>query len=117
MPHQLSIQIDATNKVGKDWTPALKAVAVEFETIINPALVSLGKEPIPVNSKATQIEGFLGTVNTPPSSSEDWEYDGLVTVHIPNYDFINARFFSMLPQPPSTFWLCSTKPPQSGAII
>lgn len=117
MSHRLSIQADATKKVGTDWSPALKAIALEFETKINPALVSMGKEPIKVNSKATQIECYLGSINTPPSNHENWEYDGLLTVVIDNYDFINARFFTMLPEPPTTFWMCSTQPPQSGVII
>jgi hypothetical protein len=113
----LHIQIDASLKGENGWRDALKAVALEFQTNINPALEYMGKEPIAVNPDSDTLEGCLGGVNTIPTDSENWEYDGLVTVNIPNYDFINSRFFGMLPVPPTTFWLIGGKPPQAGEFI
>jgi hypothetical protein len=126
----LHIQIDAALKtpepevVGPEappvkygWHAALRAVALEFQNNINPALSYMGKEPIAVNPDSELLEGYLGIANTAPTDSESWEYDGLVTVQIENYDFINSRFFGMLPVPPTTFWLIGGKPPQAGTFI
>jgi hypothetical protein len=120
----IGIQLDAANATvdGKfDWKNALKATALEFEKVINPVLAAVGKEQIKVNSEAALAEDFLGNGNTPPTTSDDWEYNGLLEVKINNYDFINSRFFDILSaqvgsKVPTTFWLCSNVPPQSGVI-
>ena len=102
-------------EVDGGWRAALKACAEEFETIINPALVSMERKAIKVNSQAVNVEDFLGDANTPPTESDNWEEAGLVQVAVAEYDWINSRFFAMLPTPPVTFWLVGGNPP-TGAI-
>lgn len=114
MPCRLQIQI-AGQPVDGDWRASLKAVAEEFETVINPALEAMERKPIKVNSNAVNIEDYLGDCCTPPTTSDNWEEAGLTMVAIGNYDWINSRFFSMLPTPPVTFWLLGGSPP-TGAI-
>lgn len=115
MSCQLTIQLNEANKGANGWKDALKACATEFKTVINPALVSLGRKAIKVNPDAINPEDFLGDVNTPPTEDSNWELAGHVRVHIGEYDWINARFFDMLPQKPTTFWLVGGAPP-AGAL-
>jgi len=51
-----------------DWVPALRKAAVflrdTFNIVAAPALTN---GPLPSNPDATQVEGFLGNCNTPPT--------------------------------------------------
>lgn len=107
----LTIQLNEANKGAEGWKDALRACALEFETIINPALVSMGRKAIKVNSAAINPEDFLGEVNTPPSESDNWELAGHVKCTISEYEWINSRFFDMLPKKPTSFWLVGGAPP------
>jgi len=63
-----------------DWIPALKYAADKFAQFNILAELALENGPIKVNQMATQVEGFLGAVNTPPTEF------GQVTIDIPNLD-------------------------------
>lgn len=112
MPATFNIRLNPTYKGENGWVDALKASALEIEQL-NSSLVSGGLVPIKVNPNSDTIEGFLGEVNTPPTVSDSPSYDGLVTVRIKEYDFIDL---SLLPAQPTTFYFIAGTPPQSGTI-
>jgi len=53
--------------------------------------------PIKCNPEATQPEGFLGDVNTPPDAL------GFVTVRLSDYSYFDLAILDMLPAKPQTF--------------
>lgn len=92
-----------------DWTTALKYAAMEV-LALNDAMAGSEDMPRPLsaNPDAEDIHGFLGDWNGIPSD------DGMVLVHILNYEYLNFKF---LPQMPTQFHLIGGKPTQAGTVI
>jgi hypothetical protein len=53
--------------------------------------------PIKCNPDATQDEGFLGDVNTPPDAN------GFVQIRLMDYEWFDLGILDMLPAKPTTF--------------
>jgi hypothetical protein len=82
---------DVTPAVGEtpeiiDWTPALVACATEVEALNQLVNGTTFPRPVKCNPDATQPEGYLGDVNTPPDS------EGFVTVRLADYDYFDLGF-------------------------
>jgi hypothetical protein len=106
---ELVIELKSENCIDGDWIPALKLAALEVQALNQLAAEGTAfPRPIECNPDSEIPEGFLGVVNTPPSS------DGMVTIRTAQYEWINLAF---LPQNPSTFSFILGRPPQVGAII
>lgn len=108
MPLDIVVQLK-TGKTLADVATEIKALnSFVGKMGINPAT---GEDwfprPIQCNPEATQPEGFLGSVNSPPDEQ------GYVNVRLDNYQYIN---WGKLPAQPTTFDVVSGKPDSTGAF-
>lgn len=132
---QLNKQLADTSNGYTQWHPALQAVAYEIQALNNfVGLLGVNPDtgedafprPITCNPSAvyqeevTDLDGntitqwagvqeqVIGDANTIPTE------DGMVTIILANYDWINFRF---LPEMPTTFSIIGVIPPHSGRFI
>lgn len=80
-----------------DWSNALIATAEEVQLLNNFVNGTTFPRPLKSNPEATQVEGYLGDVNTPPDAN------GFVTVRLLDYDFFDLAVLDSLPGKPTTF--------------